>query len=283
MSGRVRKVILAAALSLLANQTVSAQTADNLITNPNMDAEGPDGPSTAFSGIPPRASIPFIFHIPAAAAWGLRVLTYENFSIETELMASDLVPGGRMLHVRASNVGLISMSPYLTSTPALPTSFGFCVWIKVVHGGKVAAGLYGATTDGNHSGAWQPIIVNQPNAISQDAGFGVFPFATLDRTLPRLGEVEFYLQAATLAAHPLTACPQQTLNSLAGGRQRLNLPPQYPVIEHPQWTGASPLATAPYGQGAITPAFVPGPITPPPPPSNAPTPAVPSNAPGGKK
>ena len=165
--------------------------------------------------------------------------------------------------------------------PPLPGSLGYCVWIKVLRGGSVSASVDLAVSEGNHSNTWQPIIVNAPRANSTSATFGVTPFASFDNSLQ--GDVEFDFQTATLMPRPLTSCPRWTLDNLATGRSLSNVPPQYPVIEHPQWTGPAPQAAAPYSQGPIAPAYVPGPNTLPQFPSNKPAPAAPSNAPGGKK
>ena len=282
MSGFVRGAILAAALSFSASQTVSAQTAGNLIANPNLDVEGPNGsPTVVASRVPPPTA--FVLHYSAAANWTLLAMTFSDYRIETELVDSDLVPGGKMLHVHATNVALVEMMPGLTATPPLPSSLGFCTWIKVVHGGAVGVSVDGNGVGSMRSHIWEPLIAYAPIAMSSNTQVNVLPFASFDTPVPRLGEVEFYIQAATLALHPLATCPQKTLNSLAAGRQPPNLPPQYPVIEHPQWTDPAPQSAAPYGQGAIAPAYVPGPNTLPPPPSNAAAPAAPSNAPGGKK
>ena len=282
MSGLVRKAMLAAALSLLAIQTVSAQTADNLIADPNFDIEAASGsPTLVDRSYPPPGSFA---NLPTAAAdWFVSALVLAPYRVETELVPSDLVAGGRMLHVRANSVALMQVVAGLTSQPTMPHAISFCVWIKVVHGGAAAVAISGAVGGAAPTGAWQQLLVNVPNATSSFPGVNLLPFASFDNSTPRLGEVEFYLQAATLSLHPLTTCPQRTLDSLATGSQRLSLPPQYPVIEHPQWTVPAPLVDAPYGQGTITPAYVPGPNTPPPPPSNAPVLAAPSNTPGGKK
>src|ERR1700761_8862112 len=92
-----------------------AQSTGNLLANPDMVLEANDGrTSQTVSG--PAGGAPIAFGGTAAADWAFVTLQFGTFSVDTELVPSDLMPGSQMLHVRARGVGFLELRPLLVDS-----------------------------------------------------------------------------------------------------------------------------------------------------------------------
>jgi|GEM_PF-6221390 len=132
MNAMFKGLVAAAALSAVA-VSAAAQAGGNILLNPDVEI-GIDGGAT-FTDTPVSPAIGIAFGGTAAQSWGFvaNPRPLQSYSIRTELLPSDFMDGGSMLHVRAHNIAYIVVIPSLAYTPVVPHRAAFCAWVKVAH------------------------------------------------------------------------------------------------------------------------------------------------------
>ncbi len=215
------------------------QSTGNILINPDMVLDA-NGGRTSQSLVYPNVSVPVDFGGTAAAEWAFVTIPFANLTIDTELVPSDFMPGGQMLHVWAHGVGFVQLRP-IPSDTAL--EFGhratFCAWVKVVRGGSVAVQAGDTASGGAPTGEWQDVADHSDHTTPNGPAITVIPQRPPGDTGTSLvlGDVDFYVATADYTPQMLSACPRATLDDVSHRRQPLNVPPRQPRVEHPNWGG----------------------------------------------
>jgi hypothetical protein len=165
-----------------------AQAATDLLANPSFNAVGPQGASTTLS-VPGNGNSA----AGQSAAAGRTTWVTRGGTVSSQLVASDLVPGGHMLQVKVvGGAGLVRQ--FITTQAIKPPELAYaCVWIKLVAGG-VSVGLgHGGNThaevallEPRHT--WQRLEVS--NGVAPATELIVYPYGG--------GNAEFYVESAAV-------------------------------------------------------------------------------------
>jgi len=232
-----RILLPVAAVTLMSCVSAYAQSTGNLLDNPDMALEA-NGGRTSQSVTYPAFSTPLVFGGSAAAYWAYVTVPFGNLTIDTELVPSDFMQGGQMLHVRAQGVGFIQLRPNPSDTTV---EYGhratFCAWVKVVQGGSAGVQADDTGSGGAPTGDWQQLIDNTDATTPNGPAITVVPERPPGdkETGVVLGDVDFYVATADYTTRRLTSCPRATLDDVSYRLQPLLAPPREPLVEHPDW------------------------------------------------
>ena len=202
-----RKGFVLVACALLVSEVAVAQPVQTLIENPDLDVTGGRGPSTFDA-----PSYPYnqssLGGLTAAASWHFAALgLWNETKVKTELVSSDVVRDGKVLHVRAQMVSALILIPTVIGVPPAPHPAYFCAWIKIVHGDGARVDIGGLSSHIARTAKWQQIRAIGANVSDNQ------PTITVPASLPgsgdALGEAEYYLESATMTLKPLRDCPRQ--------------------------------------------------------------------------
>ena len=234
----LKRVFLSAATAtLIGGAGAYGQSTGNILVNPDMVLDANDG-RTSQTVTGPSGASQLVFGGTAAAYWAYVTIRFGDFTLDTELVPSDFVPGSQMLHVRAHGVGFIQLRP-IPSDTALENGHRatFCTWIKVGQGGNIGIAADDTTTSATPTGDWQKILDNTDHTTPNGPALTVVP-----RLPPgdpgngaTLGDVDFYVATADYTPRRLTDCPRATLDDVSYRGRPLIVPPHQPQVVHPDW------------------------------------------------